>query len=79
MIGCSINVERISLVSYDNSAADALFEPALTAIEQNVGQLADEALALLFARVEAPDAADLPVQERILSPRLIRQASVSPR
>lgn len=68
-----------SLVSYDNSAADALFEPALTAIEQNVGQLADEALSLLYARVEAPDAANLPVQERILSPRLIHQASVSPR
>ncbi|MFR3451852.1 MAG: substrate-binding domain-containing protein [Collinsella sp.] len=38
-----------SLVSYDNSAADALFEPALTAIEQDVEELADHALELLLS------------------------------
>lgn len=35
----------ISVVSYDNSAADVLFEPALTAIEQDPGVLAEHALA----------------------------------
>lgn len=50
-----------SLVSYDNSATDALFEPALTAIEQNVSELAEHALEVLLDRVErgvTPAAAD---------------------
>ena len=66
-----------SLVSYDNSAADALFEPALTAIEQDVEELADHALELLLARVETKDGAPGPFEERVLPPRLVRNASVS--
>ncbi|MFR2950183.1 MAG: LacI family DNA-binding transcriptional regulator [Collinsella intestinalis] len=65
-----------SLVSYDNSAADALFEPALTAIEQDVEELADHALELLLARVEAKDGTP-PVRGAVLPPRLVQNASVS--
>lgn len=64
-----------SLVSYDNSAADALFEPALTAIEQNVGELSDAALGRLFARVEEKT---MPPEEVLLPPRLVIKDSVRP-
>ena len=75
-----------SLVSFDNSAADALFEPALTAIEQNVAELSENAIELLLARLEGDGAADpagavndgSAFIERILPPRLVRQASVAP-
>ena len=49
-----------SLVSYDNSAADALFEPALTAIEQNVATLSDNTMELMLARLEARAAGERP-------------------
>ena len=65
-----------SLVSYDNSAADALFEPALTAIEQNVSKLADNAMELLFSRIG--EGADRAFEDRVLAPRLVCQASVAP-
>ena len=64
-----------SLVSYDNSAADALFEPALTAIEQNVSKLADNAMELLLSRVAEDH--DRPFEDRVLAPRLVSQASVA--
>ena len=68
-----------SLVSYDNSAADALFEPALTAIEQNVVTLSNNAMELLMARVEGGEGAGRPFEERVLPPRLVPQASVASR
>ena len=70
-----------SLVSYDNSAADALFEPALTAIEQNVTTLSDNAMELMMARVEEGSGAQTPCpfEERVLPPSLIPQASVASR
>lgn len=68
----------LSVVSYDNSAADYLFEPALTAIEQNVPAISDVAVGMMLDRVkerlEEADAA--PVQERLLEPQLIEKASV---
>lgn len=67
-----------SVVSYDNSAADVLFEPALTSIEQNVGSLAEAALEVLFSRLEEEEEeADLtdPVA-RVLRPRLVVKDSV---
>ena len=64
-----------SLVSYDNSAADALFEPALTAIEQSVPKLADNAMELLLGRVEG--GAEHVFEDRVLAPRLVSQASVA--
>ena len=73
-----------SLVSYDNSAADALFEPALTAIEQDSAELAD-AVDLLLVRVEGasgeagPSTAERPFEDRVLPPRLVVNMSVSPR
>lgn len=43
--------DACSVVSYDNSAADALFEPALTAVEQSVSALATAAFELLSRRI----------------------------
>lgn len=67
-----------SMVSYDNSAADALFEPALTAIEQNVEELGRHALDLLLSRIEARGSAPS-FKERVLPPRLVENASVAHR
>lgn len=45
-----------SVVSYDNSAADSLFEPALTSIEQNVPELSEAAIGLMLRRLgERPE------------------------
>ena len=70
-----------SVVSYDNSAADALFEPALTSIEQNPAELAAGALELMFARLaEDNDAAGADRSasvSRILRPKIIVKDSVS--
>ena len=62
-----------SVVSYDNSAADSLFEPALTAIDQDVALLSEEALGLMLRRL----AGDNSVSEvRVLKPRLVEKDSV---
>lgn len=67
-----------SVVSYDNSAADTLFECALTSIEQNVAELSEAALELMFWRLDEEksgrDQADPRV--RVLTPRLIVKDSV---
>lgn len=68
--------DDISVVSYDNSAADALFEPTLTAIEQHVGQLSDEALTVMLDHIQDPARA---VQEVVLEPRLVVNQSVCAR
>ena len=66
-----------SMVSYDNSAADVLFEPALTSIEQNVEELASAALDVLFRRIEEGERGELgEPEERILMPRLVIKDSV---
>lgn len=62
-----------SLVSYDNSSADALFEPALTAIEQDAAELAQHALALMLRRLANADA---PVTDEVLAPKLVEKGSV---
>lgn len=41
-----------SVVSYDNSAADSLFEPVLTSIEQNVIELSEAAIRLMLQRLD---------------------------
>lgn len=74
--------DDLSIVSYDNSAADFLFEPALTAIDQDVGELSDAALAVMLRRLGERDAGggggqSAPV-ERLLSPRLVERGSVRP-
>lgn len=63
----------LSVVSYDNSAADSLFDPALTAIDQDVALLADEALGLMARRLRGD--ASAPVA-RLLRPRLVERDSV---
>ena len=63
-----------SVVSYDNSAADVLFEPALTSIEQNVDELAAAALDVMFRRVEEDELGE--PEDRILMPRLVIKNSV---
>lgn len=68
----------LSVVSYDNSSADALITPALTSIEQDVGELSDAAIEMMLRRVEGRDgdeAAQAP-QERVLTPRLVEKNSV---
>ncbi|MDY2777000.1 MAG: substrate-binding domain-containing protein, partial [Collinsella sp.] len=66
----------VSVVSYDNSAADALFEPALTSIDQNVSELSTNALELMLGRLSDPST---PPECRLLEPRLIVRESVSER
>ena len=67
-----------SVVSYDNSAADSLFEPALTSIEQNSGELADAAIDLLFARLAEADSGTEPKGSvsTILRPKIVVKNSV---
>ena len=65
-----------SVVSYDNSAADALFEPALTSIEQDVTMLSEHAINMMLRKIDKPTARPI---ERVLEPRLVVQGSVSPR
>ena len=65
------------MVSYDNSAADVLFEPALTSIEQNVEELATSSLDLLFRRIDEAGAGELGAPEEVvLAPRLVVKDSV---
>ena len=66
--------EDISVVSYDNSAADVLFEPALTAIDQNPGELADHAFSCMSKRLSGTGPKR--VEEIVLKPRLIVKNSV---
>ena len=74
---CGRRVPRdYSVVSYDNSAADSLFEPALTAIDQDVSVLAEEALALMLRRLEGGSADSVEPVTRLLEPRLVEHASV---
>ena len=66
-----------SVVSYDNSAADVLFEPALTSIEQNVPELSQAALNLLFRRIAESEAGELGgPDEVVLDPKLVLKDSV---
>ena len=65
-----------SVVSYDNSAADALFEPALTSIEQDVTMLSEHAINMMLRKIDKPTARPI---ERVLEPRLVVQGSVSSR
>ncbi|WP_293820398.1 LacI family DNA-binding transcriptional regulator [uncultured Parolsenella sp.] len=67
-----------SVVSYDNSAADSLFEPALTSIEQNVGELSEAAIGLILQRLDeyARGEEGKGPQERLLTPRLVLKDSV---
>ncbi len=70
--------DDMSVVSYDNSAADMLFETALTSIEQSPAELSQAALDLLLERLgeqaTGADAGD-PVS-KTLTPRLIEKDSV---
>ena len=66
--------EDYSVVSYDNSAADALFEPALTSIAQDVTQLSEHAISMMLRRIERPAARAI---NRVLEPSLVVQGSVA--
>lgn len=73
--------QNYSVVGYDNSAADALFEPALTSIEQNVEELAAAALDLLFSRIAEENQGEERLRAHsahrvVLKPRLIVKNSV---
>lgn len=62
-----------SIVSYDNSYADFLFDPSLTAIDQDVAELSSHALALLLRRLADPSAEP---REEVLIPKLLVRDSV---
>ena len=64
----------ISVVSYDNSAADVLFEPALTAIEQDPGVLAEHAFGCMSKRLAGKGGRR--AEEVVLEPALIVKDSV---
>ena len=64
----------ISVVSYDNSAADVLFEPALTAIEQDPGILAEHAFGCMSKRLAGRGGRR--AEEVVLEPALIVKGSV---
>ena len=64
----------ISVVSYDNSAADVLFEPALTAIEQDPGVLAEHAFNCMSKRLAGKGGKR--AEEVVLEPALIVKSSV---
>ena len=64
----------ISVVSYDNSAADVLFEPALTAIEQDPGVLAGHAFGCMSKRLAGRGGRR--AEEVVLEPALIVKGSV---
>ena len=66
--------DDMSVVSFDNSAADALFEPVLTSIEQSVERLGRHALEMMLGRMGEDEAAD-PV-ELLLAPKLVANESV---
>ena len=61
-------------MSYDNSAADMLFEPALTSIEQNVSELSEAAVSCMLQRLKG----SVPPEPRacLLPPRLVHKDSV---
>ena len=65
-----------SVVGYDNSAADQLFEPALTTVEQNVDELAGCAFDLMVERLAAEEESRPKPEERVLEPRLVVKQSV---
>ncbi len=65
--------DDMSLVSYDNSNADLLFETKLTSVAQDVDLLAERALAIMLARLQ-PGPAD-PVEE-LLDPVIVEGSSV---
>ena len=64
----------ISVVGYDNSAADVLFEPALTAIEQDPGVLAEHAFGCMSKRLAGRGGRR--AEEVVLEPELIVKDSV---
>ena len=64
----------ISVVSYDNSAADVLFEPALTAIEQDPGVLAEHAFGCMSKRLAGRGGRR--AEEVVLEPAFIVKDSV---
>lgn len=78
LYGNDLRVPRdLSVVSYDNSAADVLFEPALTSIEQNVPELTAAALELLFCRIAESETGELGgPDEIVLNPKLVIKDSV---
>ncbi|MCH3967262.1 MAG: LacI family DNA-binding transcriptional regulator [Atopobiaceae bacterium] len=65
--------EDYSIVSYDNSVADTLFEPTLAAVDQDVVMLAEHAVSMLRERLV--DGRTEPRQE-LLAPRLVQGGSV---
>jgi len=67
--------EHVSVVGFDDIPEAAYFEPPLTTVRQDFATLGQQAVDLLLARMDAPDA---PPHQRVLYPQLIERASVAP-
>lgn len=73
----------VSVVGYDSTLADTLFDPELTSVEQNAAELAEAALGLLFRRIDEraegtwPGPAGEGFEELLLAPRLVERCSVA--
>jgi len=65
--------QDVSIVGFDDIPEAAYFEPPLTTVRQDFATLGQQAVDLLLARIEAPDA---PPHQRVLYPKLIERASV---
>lgn len=66
--------EEVSVVGFDDIPEAAYFEPPLTTVRQDFATLGQQAVDLLLARMDAPDA---PTHQRVLYPQLIERASVA--
>ena len=67
--------EDVSVVGFDDIPEAAYFEPPLTTVRQDFATLGQQAVELLLARMNAPEA---PTHQRVLYPTLVERASVAP-
>lgn len=65
--------DDVSVVGFDDIPEAAYFEPPLTTVRQDFKTLGAQAVDLLLARIEVPDA---PAHQRVLYPELIERSSV---
>ncbi|MCJ8303680.1 substrate-binding domain-containing protein [Shewanella sp.] len=68
--------QDLSIIGYDDIPGAKYFNPPLTTISQPLEQLAEQAIAMLLARIKAPERES---QRTLLPPRLVIRDSVAVR
>ncbi|MBE7215686.1 substrate-binding domain-containing protein [Shewanella benthica] len=68
--------QDLSIIGYDDIPGAKYFNPPLTTISQPLEQLAEQAIAMLLARIKAPERGS---QRTLLPPRLVIRDSVAVR